>query len=69
MNMIWHDDISPHNSAMTSLSRPPLFHENLSRFVSGKDRLSVTDARCDVIDRKFDPNAFEAPKVLVHIAL
>ena len=34
-----------------------------------EDSLSVTDARGDVIDRKIDPNAFESPQVLVHIAL
>jgi len=59
MNMIGHDDILPNSPAMTSVSRAPFFHENLSRFVLSKNRLSVADSRGDVIDRKIDPNAFE----------
>ena len=69
VNMVGHDDVPAGQPAMTSMSRAPFLHENLSRFVLSKNRFSVTDARGDVIDRKADPNAFEAPEVLVHIAL
>ena len=68
MNMVGHDDVPAGHPAMTSMRRAPFLHENLSRFVLSKNRFSVTDARGDVIDRKVDPNAFEAPEVLVHIA-
>ena len=64
--MIGHDDISPNSPAMTAASRAPFFHENLSRFVLSKNRLSVTDARGDVIDRKIDPNAFEPLQMFMH---
>jgi hypothetical protein len=66
MNMIGHDDISPNNAAMTSVSGPPLFHENSGCVVLSKNSRSVTDARGDVIDRKIDPNAFEPSQMFMH---
>ena len=65
--MIGQNDISPNSPAMTTASRSPFFHKNLSRFISSKNRLSVTDARGDVIDRKIDPNAFEPSQMFTHI--
>ena len=66
MNMVRHDDIAPNSPAMTSVSRPPLFHENSGCVVLSKNSLSVTDARGDVIDRKLDPNAFEPSQMFMH---
>ena len=66
VNMIGHDDISPNSPAMTSVSGPPLVHENSGCVVLSKNGLSVTDARGDVIDRKIDPDAFEPSQMFMH---
>src|SRR5262249_18736699 len=54
--------------AMTCVSSAPFLCENAGCFVLGKNRLSVMDARGDVVDRKIDPNALQSPEMLVHIA-
>ena len=68
MNMIGHDDVSPNSPAMTAVIRSPLVHKNAGCFVLSKNRLSVIDARGDIIEWKIDPNAFESSQMLVHIA-
>ena len=64
--MIGQDDISSNSPAMTSMSRPPLFHENSGCVVLSKNRIPITDARGDVIDREIDPNAFEPSQMFTH---
>ena len=66
MNVIGLNDIAPNSPTMTMVSRAPFFNENLRHFVLSKNRLSVMDARSDVIDREIDPNAIEPAQMFMH---
>jgi len=66
MNVIRHDDITTYRPTVALVRGAPFVDQNFGNLIASKKWPPIAGACCQKINRRGDPDAFEAPQMFMH---